>query len=155
MASLVSVSVADLGPLGVGLKTTPMVQVSLGARTRPVVQVLPVSANWSASAPARFGGAARVTLPCWSLVNVTVCLALVEPTASSPKGRLAGAWARCPLPVPVSATKSGALMASLPRRTLAALSPDEVGLKVTSVVQDFVGASTLPAVQVVAVMANC
>src|SRR3954454_23927706 len=142
MASLARLRLAALAPEDVGLKLTSVVHDWLGASTLPAVHVLVPSANWPASAPVTAGTEARVTSPCASLVNVTVLAGLVVPTEVPLNAVVAGLWARCPRPVPLSPTSSGVLMASLARLMPAALAPEEVGLNRTSVVQVSPGART-------------
>src|SRR4051794_26848010 len=67
---------------------------------------------------------------------------------------LVGVATRRLRPVPLSATSSGALIASVPSRSVAALSPLEVALNRTLAVQLWSGARTLPAVHVVAEIEN-
>src|SRR3954452_16481231 len=79
---LAGLSEADLAPVVVGWKRTPMTHVPPGATGG--VQPLDAMANWSALVPPTVA-APGVTAPCESLVNVTFCVALGELVSWLPK----------------------------------------------------------------------
>jgi hypothetical protein len=72
----------------------------------------------------------------WLFVNVTVCGALVVPTATLPKFRLVGEAATVPVPVPESVTDCGLFDAlSVMVSDAGAATPAAVGLKLSMTVQ--------------------
>lgn len=136
-------------PLDVGEKETLNVHVSLDA----IVAEVHVSAL-SAKSPVMVSAPMKRSMPPL-LVTVMVCCALVESTAWLPKlmeGTLRPTAGASTL-VPLNETLSGVVGASEGMETEPVFAPRDVGLKVTSNVQLWAGATVCP-LHVSALIAN-
>jgi len=132
-AESVIVSVAVRVPAAEGVNETEMLQLEEGAKLAP--QVLPEIAKSPAFAPEMaILFTLNATVP--PFVNVTVCGALVEPTASSEKDRLVGTTLALSMaPIPESATVCGLLLAASAKVRLAARAPNADGVNAIPTVQ--------------------
>jgi len=90
----------------------------------------------------------NVTLALWLLVIVTVLLALLVPTGTVPKDKVAGESVTGVSPVPDKLITWRELLALSLRVTAPEIVPAAVGEKVTKMVQELDGAKLVPQVSI-------
>ena len=139
-------SAAFRTPTALGVNVTATVQVPFAA-TVALPQVLEAIAKSLALAPA------KVTVVIFSeafplLVTVTLICALVVPcvmegNVTVPEGLIVTAGAACAVPFPVSVSVCGLPAASSAMERFACRAPVPLGLNVTPMVQDAVGATAV------------
>ena len=126
-------------PVARGVKNTLTVQLLPGAKLVPQCGSLSKSRQFVPEV-ANPKGSRKLAATVPLLVSVTVCEALVVPTATLPKLSEAGesfkTMLRVPLPVPLSGSWCGVPVALSTMVTLLDFVPGDVGVKITHSVQE-------------------
>jgi hypothetical protein len=141
----VKISVPVAAPVAVGVKVTFTEHFAPALRLAP--QVLLETANGPVTAML-----AKVNAALWAFVRVTLFAELVLPTAVLPKLRLATESVTGAVPLPLSETVCGLVIALSLKVSVPAAAPTPVGVKVTPTVQFPLAATLAP--QVFVAIAN-